>query len=183
MAITKHQAVSGALGDSALASRCREARPSAPGKGHVVEASPPRRAVVRSLCVLLAALFFCLCEASPRIVVLVEVPSELPVGPEQVHLETASSAHSAFEPQYRPRKLEAIRRTPEGLELSFLPRLGNETFTYARVFIDLDRDGTPSPGDLTGELAPAPFRALDPGPWRCASNLNRAPNIVLHRVE
>jgi hypothetical protein len=110
------------------------------------------------------------CEASPRIATTIVVPQGLSVSVEQLHLEVASGSDPAFVPKYHDQPVENFKQTSDGIEIVFLPRFGRETYTYARVWIDVDRNGVPSKGDLAGELSPAPFRAE-------SSRLNQAPQI------
>jgi len=122
------------------------------------------------------------CEAMPRIMTTVSLPAGLAVSREQLHLEAASRPRPPFVPEYEARHLGSFERTAHGATIVFSTGIGNETYTYARVWVDVDRSGTLSRGDLTGELAPAPFRAIDRGMFSCSSNVNRAPNIVTSTV-
>jgi hypothetical protein len=111
------------------------------------------------------------CEASPRISTTVVVPPGISVSVEQLHLEVATGSDPKFVPKYHAQPVESFKQTSDGIQIVFLPRFGRETYTYARVWIDVDRNGVPSKGDLDGELSPAPFRAV-------SNKLNQAPDIV-----
>lgn len=119
------------------------------------------------------------CESYPLIATSVQLPPGIRADPTQLHLETASGTDFAFAPKLEPAGFSEIHPAGDHFEVLFPTRIGTATFTYARVWLDLNGDGVLDGGDAVGELSPAPFRATDRGMFSCATNQNVAPSIVL----
>jgi hypothetical protein len=119
------------------------------------------------------------CEPYPLIAAKIELPPGVHGETSQLHLETSSGRRADFAPKWETSGFSEIEATEGGFDVLFPTRIGTETFTYARVWLDVNRNGIFDDGDVLGDLAPAPFRATDRGALRCASNKNLVPPIRL----
>jgi hypothetical protein len=126
---------------------------------------------------------FLSCEAYPYIVTKVILPPGI-LGPkERLHLES-SSGRSAHDPKPELSAMGFTEIAPEvdGFTVMFATAIGGQTYTYARFWFDANDNGVLDSGDAAGDLRPAPFPAYDRGMFSCASNRNKAPDILMARV-
>ena len=124
------------------------------------------------------------CEPYPYIGTKVVLPPGVQGPKERLHIEIASSrdARDLKSDELGPWRFSEIHEESDGFTVAFATTIGGQTFTYAHVWFDVNDNGVLDSGDAVGDLAPAPFHAVDQGMFSCASNHNTAPNIVMVRV-
>ncbi len=131
------------------------------------------------IAVVLGALLAC-GEAYPYVLVRVRVPTTGAPDPAKLHLEADNSSDRAFVPHLSHADPLEPKAFPGGVDLELQTSIGPTRYVYVHAWYDANGNGRVDSGDAIGDLSPAPFAAHDRG--GCASNKNRAPDLVLVRV-
>jgi hypothetical protein len=123
------------------------------------------------------------CEAYPRIATLIKLPAGMKAPPGALRLEMDARCGEKPPRGFEVQGAEQLAVTAEGFEITMGTRIGGHANVCLRALVDLNGNGKPDKGEAAGELAPAPFEAVDRGVLGCGDNLNRTPPIQLKRIE